>query len=101
MATYDLVHFSRRWFLILAAAGTPFVPVFSSGQFVSIRGTKNPLCIQPLKPPSNHRRATVWPRDYAYICIYIYVYGSEPPSPAVVQQRMESREHVQDRRIKD
>ena len=41
MTNYDLAHSSRRWFLILATVGTPFVPVFSSGQFVSIRGTEN------------------------------------------------------------
>jgi len=52
------------------------------------RRTGNPSCIQPLKPPSNHRRATVWPRDYAYTYIYMYMYGSEPlpPSPAVVRR---------------
>lgn len=72
MANYDLVHSFCRRFLILATAGTSFVPVFSSGQFVSIRGTENPSCIQSLKPPSNHRRATVWPCDY-YIHIHTYI----------------------------
>lgn len=69
---------SWRRFLIPAIVGTPFVPVFSSGQFVSIRGTENPSCIQPLKPPFNHRRATVWPCDYVYMYthISICVYGS-------------------------
>lgn len=40
-----------KTFLIRTAAGVPFVPVFSSGQFVSIRGTANPSCIQPLNHP--------------------------------------------------
>lgn len=71
---------SQRRFLIPAVVGTPFVPVFSSGQFVSIRGTKNPSCIQPLKPPLNHRRATVWPCDYAYM-VYVdtYIYMCMDP----------------------
>lgn len=40
-----------KTFLIRTAAGVPFVPVFSSGQFVSIRGTTNPSCIHPLNHP--------------------------------------------------
>lgn len=59
-----------RPFLILTVVGAPFVPVFSSGQFVSIRGTEKPSCIQPLKPPFNSRRATVWPRASARLRVY-------------------------------
>lgn len=44
-------HNHSKTFLIRTAAGVPFVPVFSSGQFVSIRGTTNPSCIHPLNHP--------------------------------------------------
>ena len=47
-------HNHSKTFLIRAATGVPFVPVFSSGQFVSIRGTTSaPRAFSPCKLPLN------------------------------------------------
>lgn len=75
----QLQHLSWRRFLILAVVlpRLLFQHLVPASLWASVkRRTENPSCILPLKPPFNHRRATVWPREYTpiqYICTYIRI----------------------------
>jgi len=69
----EFIAHGNLWSLSLSLPETvfnssaPLFPAFSSGQFASIHGTKNPSRIQALKPPFNRRRPTVWP--YTCACV--------------------------------